>query len=354
ASLYQSKYISLKDSIYSGELIKNLAKVQTNYEERVNIKTIAEKNEILRLNEEVIKRQRQQAIFIFAIALLILGLATALMWAGKLQRKANRLLTESRANLARKVDERTAELLQANKELDHFIYKTSHDIRGPLATFKGLCMLALTDIKDPVGLGLVKMLDVTADKLNTILSRLLIVNQINTTALKPELINLEACIGEIMVVERKKILPSRLTFQYEIDKDVVLTSDNNLVRIVLENLIDNSLKFYDQSVRVDPFVQVKIWKENDSILFAVTDNGIGIDEDSRKNIFQMFVRASERSQPGGIGLYLCRLAAEKLGGSIELVAMPEKLTRFLVSIPNSLAPITIASLEKEKDTAKGV
>ena len=340
ASLYQSKYISLNDSIFSGELIQNLTKVQTDYEERENIKTIAEKNEVLRLKEEVISRQRQQGVFIFTITLLILGLATALMWAGKLQRKANRLLTDSRANLAKKVDERTAELLHANKELDHFIYKTSHDIRGPLATFKGLCVIARTDIKDPVGIDLVKMLDLTADKMILILNRLLIVNTINTTELKPELVDIQACIQEVMAKEEKKGLPPRLIFKIDIDKNVVLKSDRNLVVIVLDNLIDNSIKFCDQSDRVDPFVDVKISQEGSSVLFTVTDNGIGIEEASKQNIFQMFFRASERSQPGGIGLYLSRLATEKLGGTIELVPMPGKLTRFFVRIPNDLTEKT--------------
>ena len=118
ASLYQSRYISLYDSIFSSELIQNLTKVQTDYEERENIKTIAEKDDVLRLKEEVIRRQRQQAVFIFAITLLILGLAIALFWAGKLQRKANRLLADSRANLAKKVDERIAECVASTKS-DH-------------------------------------------------------------------------------------------------------------------------------------------------------------------------------------------------------------------------------------------
>lgn len=340
ASLYQSKYITLRNNIYSEALIKNLTKVQSDYEERENIKTIAEKNEVLRLKEEVISRQRQQGVFIFTITLLILGLATALMWAGILQRKANRLLADSKANLAKKVDERTAELLHANKELDHFIYKTSHDIRGPLATFKGLCVIANTDIKDPVGLDLVRMLDLTADKMILILNRLLIVNTINTTELKPELVDIQACIEEVMAKEEKKGLPQRLIFKNDIDKNIVLKSDRALLLIILENLIDNSIKFCDQSDRVDPFVDVKFSQEDDFVLFTITDNGIGIDEVSKQNIFQMFFRASERSQPGGIGLYLSRLATEKLGGTIELVPMTGKLTRFSVRIPTDLAEKT--------------
>ena len=347
AALYQEKYISLKDSIYNDDLIKNLASVQTEYVERENIKTIAEKDEVLKLNEEIINRQQQQYIFIFAITLLILGLAIALMWAGMLQRKANRLLADSRANLAKKVDERTAELLRVNKELDHFIYKTSHDIRGPLATFKGLCLIALTDVKDPIGLDLVHKLDLTADKMNTILTRLQIVNQINTTQPKSEVVDLKACIDEILALERKKGLPPRMVVRQHIDADLILISDKNLVGIVLENLIDNGIKFCEQSIRVDPFVDIKIVKENDSVLITVMDNGIGISDKNKQNIFQMFFRASERSETGGVGLYLSRLATEKLGGTIELVSMPGKLTCFTVKIPINLEPL-LKVREEEK------
>ena len=345
-ALYQAKYISLKDSIYNDDLIKNLTRVQSEYEERENLKTIAEKDEVLKLKEEVISRQRQQYIFVFAITLLILSLAVALMWAGKLQRKANRLLADSRANLAKKVEERTAELLRVNKELDNFIYKTSHDIRGPLATFKGLCMVALIDIKDSVGLDLVRLLDLTADKMNTILNRLQIVNQINTAELKPELVDIKTCMDEIIAMERKNGLPPRMIIKHDISNDVVLKSDKKLVRIILENLINNSIKFYDQSIRVDPYVHVEVNKENNFLLFTVVDNGIGINEDSKSNIFQMFVRASERSQTGGIGLYLSRLATEKLGGTIELVSMPDKLTCFHVKIPADLEPVVKAREEE--------
>jgi len=342
---YQSKYIRLKDSIISESLIKNLAKVQSDYIERENIKTIAEKDEVLRLKEEVIDRQRQQNAFIVAITLLVVGLAFALFWAGKLQRKANQLLADSRANLAKKVDERTAELLYAKKELDHFIYKTSHDIRGPMATFKGLCVIARTDVKDPVGLDLVRMLDVTADKMILILNRLLIVNTINTTELKPELVDLQACIDEVMAKEENKGLPPGLIFKSNIGSNVVLKSDTNLVGIVLDNLIDNSIKFCDQSDRVVPTVEVNISQEDNLVSISVTDNGIGIDEINRLNIFQMFFRASERSQTGGIGLYLSRLATEKLGGTIELVPIPGKFTHFLVTIPSSLG-----ESDKSKDS----
>ena len=71
----------------------------------------------------------------------------------------------------------------------------------------------------------------------------------------------------------------------------------------------------------------------------VVDNGIGIDKISADKIFQMFVRASERSETGGLGLYLSRLAVEKLGGEISLHITEEKWTEFRVNLPGDLNQI---------------
>src|SRR5690606_39433630 len=99
-------------------------------------------------------------------------------------------------DLDREVEKKTAELervnlshKQVNDELDNFIYKTSHDIRGPLASLKGMCNVAIMDVKDPLALDYFNKLDATAEKLNTILTRLLIINQINNSSASHELID---------------------------------------------------------------------------------------------------------------------------------------------------------------------
>ncbi|MEX1240729.1 MAG: tetratricopeptide repeat protein, partial [Cyclobacteriaceae bacterium] len=151
ASLYQNKYITLKDSIYSGELIDRIAKIQTNFQERVNIQTIADK-------EETIVRQRALNFSIAIIALLAGALIFVLRHSIKVKRRVNaqlsdakaiiedqnRLLTSSNVSLNAELHERNVDLQRANEslqkvneELDNFIYKTSHDIRGPLASLKG-------------------------------------------------------------------------------------------------------------------------------------------------------------------------------------------------------------------------
>jgi signal transduction histidine kinase len=224
-------------------------------------------------------------------------------------------------------------LHKVNEELDNFIYKTSHDIRGPLASLKGMCNVALMDVKDPLALNYLSKLDITAEKLNTILTRLLIVNQINNSSLAADNIDFESIVDDVLLLERKKGLPRRLSISKDICPKINFQSDKEFVRIILENLIDNAIKFHNDSDRVEPFVNISIHEKDDHVSINVVDNGIGISEGHPDKIFQMFSRASERSETGGIGLYITKTAAEKLGGTVHLKTTPEGYTEFYVKLP---------------------
>lgn len=360
ASLFQERYIGLKDSIYSGELIRNLARIQTNYEERENRKTIQARDRDIQVQREQISRQRQQYFFIVVITILIIGLTSVLYWANNRQRKHNIALNEANNRLDMRVQEKTRDLFltnealnQVNEELDNFIYRTSHDIRGPLVTLKGVCNVALLDVKDTLALDYLRKLDITADKLNTILTRLLIVNQINHSELEPVQIDFIRIIEDILVLEKKKGLPSNLSIQYEVSPHADLFSDRQLVKIILENLIDNAIKFYNTSTRIEPFVKIKIEDgKRDKIFIRVTDNGIGISQPDKDQIFHLFTRASERSETGGIGLYLSKLATHRLGGEITLADTSEKGSEFLVVFPTDLGPILEKRKEEEEQRKK--
>jgi signal transduction histidine kinase/Tfp pilus assembly protein PilF len=355
ASVYQHKYITLKDSVYNDDLIGDLAKIQTNFAERENRKTIADK-------EEIIERQRSLNFSIIIIALLASMLIFVLFRTNRVRKKVNLALSDAKAiiedqnrqllnsnyNLDRELKEKNTELQKANEsllrvndELDNFIYKTSHDIRGPLASLKGMCNVALMDVKDPLALNYLKKLDITAEKLNTILTRLLIVNQINNSALAQDRIDFDTIINDVFLLEKKKGLPARLKIRKNIDPSIEYYSDKEFVRIIFENLIDNAIKFYNDSQRVEPFVDVSVTQEENQIRIRVIDNGIGISEVHPDKIFQMFSRASERSETGGIGLYITKTATEKLGGSVNLKTSPEGYTEFFVLLPLSTSRIMV-------------
>lgn len=349
ASDYQQLYIHLKDSIYSERLIDNIAKVQTQYAERENIKTIAD-------NQAVIRQQRYLNVAIAIIAILAGLLILVLQRSNRVSKQVNAQLSEAKEtiqqqnklleiknkDLDREVERKTADLervnislKQVNDELDNFIYKTSHDIRGPLASLKGMCNVALMDVTDEVALDYLRKLDATAERLNSILTRLLIINQINNSKLSLNRIDFNRIINDIILLEKKKGLPSKIEIRKKIaeDPNIFIQSDRELVRIVLENLIDNAIKFYNDSDRVNSFVEINIANTPEGVKARVIDNGIGISESNPGKLFQMFFRASERSEIGGIGLYIVKTATSKIGGKVGLLTTPEGFTEFYVLFP---------------------
>lgn len=360
ASLYQNKYIALKDSLIGEELVKNIARTQTQFEERENIKTIA-------LKDEALSRQRMLNLAIGTIAFLAALLVFVLYQSNKVKRRVNAKLSDANAIIAEQnkqlqahsnilqaeVNKATADLLVANqsldkvnKELDNFIYKTSHDIRGPLASLKGMCNVALIDVKDDLALDYLRKLDATATKLNRILTRLLIINQINNATLNPEPLDMDGIVDDIIRLETKKGLPAGFIFKREIQRNMAIRSDDALIRIILENLIDNSIKFYNDSDRIQPFVLIKIFTDKTYLNIHVIDNGVGISSVHPDKIFQMFTRASEKSGTGGLGLYLIKQSANRLGGDVGLRLTEHGDTEFYVTLP---LEIPSELLEKKED-----
>jgi signal transduction histidine kinase len=334
ASEYQRKYIQLKDSVYSEELIDRIAQIQTNYAERENLA-------IIRAKEEVIRRQRMLNFSIGLIALLAASMLFIMFRSNLVIKKVNHALSQAKLELEalnrdldQKVKEKTASLEKLNQEMEHFIYKTSHDIRGPLATLKGITGVALMDVKDPEAVKYFNRLDVTATKLNRVLSRLLIVNQVNQATLVIERINIGTMVDEIIRQESRNGLPPGMKIIKEVPEGLNFPSDRQLLAIILSNLIDNAVKFRADSERVEPFVKVTAAVINNALHIHVLDNGVGINENDREKIFQIFYRGTEKSETGGVGLYLCRLATERLQGRIGVsVTHQERYTDFFVELP---------------------
>lgn len=373
---YQERYINLKDSTYSNQLISNLAKIQAQYEERANLKTIREQSEILQLKEEVIQRQRLQTIFITIIACLGIALTYLLFrFSRELQRKRTDLSVKNKQlyevqNALRKVnreldqlvEERTKDLAEinqslvsTNEELDYFIYKTSHDIRGPLASLLGLAHLGKLEVTEPVASNYLHQIDGTASKLNVVLSKMAKINQISRGELQPTRVDLQAVLNAIITRQTAQLPPGRVQVSIDMVGDVQLISDAALIETCLENLVSNAIKYRSESVRIQPFVNIQVEQKMHAVLVRVIDNGIGIPEMPQEQLFRMFVRASERSETGGIGLYLAKLSATRIFGKLSYSKNEQGHTVFTLLLhPNlqqRLAQVQQLREEKSKQEA---
>jgi tetratricopeptide (TPR) repeat protein len=170
---YQDKLLTLNDSIFNDEMTTNLMKVEAGYVEREHKSKIEAQNNMLALNEEIIYRQKLLNLFMGIIALLVIVLSLVLARSNKQKRLMNELLDT-------KVKERTQELELSRDEVqrvwqerDILMSKVANDVRGSLATLKGLCFLSLNDIEhENIAEYLVK-LDLTVNRLNDNLDKII-------------------------------------------------------------------------------------------------------------------------------------------------------------------------------------
>ncbi|MGB3183984.1 MAG: tetratricopeptide repeat-containing sensor histidine kinase [Cyclobacteriaceae bacterium] len=364
----QKQVVSLSDSLFSDEIARNVSSTQVRFDVEQTRRELEGKELELAFN-------RKMLLYLGLLSILLLALVFLLMHGFRIQKKQNVKIAEqhdliitktkelSRQNneiekarkiiqeqntellslnegLEKQVADRTAaleatneELKKAVMELDNFIYKTSHDIRGPLARLKGLTNLALMDVTDRKSVRYLTMLDLTAETMDNILRRLLTIKMIKSTDPKNEVVGLKEVVEEIRV-QVKDIHPySFIDFDNQVSSDLRMATDPNLIRLILYNLIENAIKF--QEDKKGAFVRVSAFQEAQRIVILVQDNGAGISENFDGKIFDMFVSASNSSGDVGLGLFLAKLSVERLGGEVRLNDSKD-CTEFAVEIPNAV------------------
>jgi signal transduction histidine kinase len=334
ASSFKGKYIVLKDSVYSAQLIENLAKVESNYAERENLATISTK-------QQIIEQQRYVSILATVVAILSGLLILLIMRVNRITRKLNSKLSEEvykqteKLFIAKtKLEKSNRSLRDANDELDNLIYKTSHDLKGPLATLKGICNVALMDVKDEAALDYFLKLDMTSDRLNHVLDRLAVINFLMSAEPASQEIDLTLMIEHILEQEKNIDYKKQIHIETSLETIDGFKSDPVILNHVLESLIDNAFKYHKETLRVESFVKIVVTRELTSkVKIRIIDNGIGLNVPEEADVFRLFFRASERSQTGGTGLFIAKTAARKLQGDVTYNHRERAYTEFEITLP---------------------
>lgn len=252
----------------------------------------------------------------------------------------NNQLEEMNIYLERKVEKRTAKikstldkLKQTNKELDTFIYKASHDLKGPLSRILGLSSLAKIETPNEKNIQYLEMIERTSRDMDLLLSKLTQVHEIFNQ--KPKLVPL--LIEDIL--EEVKL---KLNYLQENNNNLIslnnqihqpILADHQLFYTVIYNLIENALIYKNPDRENSHQVKVIISKTKHEIILEVKDNGQGIDENRIEAVFGMFYRASEQSKGSGLGLYLVKIAVEKMRGIVQVSSKLYESTTFTIKLP---------------------
>lgn len=238
----------------------------------------------------------------------------------------------------KKVEE---ELKVRNAELDHFVYKVSHDLRAPLSSVLGLVNLSKVQGNDDNPLVYMDLIGEKIEALDNFIGDVLSHSK-----------NLKMDVGLARVDFRRIIEQTFVDLGYlagaqKLRQEVHIEgidfySDPWRIGEILRNLISNAIKYRRTDVESEVSIKIRIDHLCADIVFR--DNGIGIKEGDLKRIFDMFYRATDRGEGSGIGLYIVKNAVDKLGGQIRVASSPGLGTRFQILLPNRVNSKLAASV----------
>ncbi len=218
-------------------------------------------------------------------------------------------------------------------ELNGFLNHITQKMNAPAARFQGILNLADLEIDDPKAQQLFQQLATTTEDLELALLKINDLNRVKTGYLNIKKIDLPQVLYDVKK-SLKNIGESALNLDISIPPYAEIFTDQSLLRTILVNLLENSIKFSDPQ-RTSIYVDVHLESHNSldqKIHVKIQDQGLGIPKELQASILEGHYR--NESGRRGIGLYIVKTAVEKLSGELKILSSPEKGTLVDLWLPN--------------------
>jgi signal transduction histidine kinase len=305
-----------------------------------------------------------------ALVILLGGISVFLVRRSTRARdKAEAQLRDNNLNLEATVNERTADLREANDEIQRFAYIVSHDLRSPLVNimgftseleelradiFKRIASLRLAAIPAPpptVDEGdtegaletqdrqllegfseALEFIKSSIAKMDRLISAILSLTREGRREFDPVKIDTRELIETIVTTVAHQSAEAEAEIHIEPLPEII--SDRLALEQIFSNLIDNALKYLKPGIPGN--ISIRGRTKLGYAVFEITDNGRGIDPKDHQRIFDLFRRAGPQDKPGqGIGLAHVRTLVRRLGGTMSVASELDKGSTFTVTLPVS-------------------
>jgi signal transduction histidine kinase len=232
---------------------------------------------------------------------------------------------------ARGLKKANDQLSKLNGELDRFVYSTSHDLRAPLLSVKGLIEL-VKNSRNEEQANYLQLMAKRIDSLDRFISDITDYSRNNRLEIIKENVNVAALTNDIWESLQHNPRAVGIKFINEIPEDLVVMNDGRRMKVVLTNIIGNAIHHHDRGKEYQ-YIRLYHQATEESFSLHVQDNGLGVDPALHEKIFDMFVRGNEKSQGTGLGLYIVKETISVLSGKILLQSVPSEGSTFSITLP---------------------
>jgi two-component system, chemotaxis family, sensor kinase Cph1 len=225
--------------------------------------------------------------------------------------------------------QQTSELLQSkNDRLEDFTQIIAHNLRSPLSNMQGLAQMYSSEPEQ--GAQLMGMMSTVIQNMKTTLNELNMILESELRLPVSEEVYLPAVVEKELQNLQAMLLESGA--QVELDLEIeTLHVPLVYLESIAHNLMSNALKY--RSPQRQPHIRIRSWQEEEGVCFSVTDNGLGLDMARYGDkLFTLYKTFHGNIDAKGLGLYLTRIQAEALGGSVKVESKPNEYTTFKVCL----------------------
>lgn len=229
-------------------------------------------------------------------------------------------------------------LLRSNDELEEFAYVASHDLKEPLRTLQTYTSYLIKDIAEQKHDRVAQdkeFIDEASTRMTTLIDDLLSFSRVGNTEMEQEVVDIHEVIQSV-IADLSTVISDKKALVRCDDTFVNVLSDQSQLRLAIQNLVQNALKFCSNDTMPEIHIFSEINDEN-WVHISVKDNGIGIDEAYQEQIFGLFKKLHNATeyQGTGLGLAIVKKIMNRLGGNVSLHSKAGEGATFTLHLPRT-------------------
>jgi signal transduction histidine kinase len=226
--------------------------------------------------------------------------------------------------------------IELNKQQRNFLLSITHELKTPLASIQlALQTLQTKKPNETQGERLMNNSLQDVERLKVLVDKILIATKIETD--QEQFIKEEVNVSELLsdcIATLKNKTGSQANIQSTIEEQLYLNADPTALDLIISNLLDNAIKYSPNEIKIN----IDLSKKNDKLVLSVSDCGVGISDENKKQIFKKFYRVGSEetrtSKGTGLGLYLVKQLVEMYNGTINVHDNQPNGSVFMVAFSN--------------------